>query len=115
LSPILHPLAARKANDFLRDKLTDFTSQYVEAMERIQSAERTNSSQTNALRVALDDLHDASEAIFGSIQPIFITQTFLDILVSARTAKLDATQKELSDVLSTCALAKENKARLEKR
>ncbi|KAI0254395.1 hypothetical protein BJV78DRAFT_1152493 [Lactifluus subvellereus] len=86
----------RKANDFLHDKLTDFTSQYAEAMERIQSAERTHSSQTNALRVALDDLHDAN------------------LLIAARTAKLDATQKELSDVLSACALAKENTAQLEK-
>ena len=32
-------------------------------MERIQGAERTHSNQTNALRVALDDLRDASEAI----------------------------------------------------
>ncbi|KAI0307319.1 hypothetical protein B0F90DRAFT_555594 [Multifurca ochricompacta] len=88
---------ARKANDFLRDKLTDFTSQYAEAMERIQGAECTNANQTNALRVALDDLHNAN------------------LLVAARTAKLDTTQKELSDALTACALAKENVAQLEKR
>ena len=43
------------------------------------------------------------------------TQTFLDLLIAARTAKLDATQKELSDALSAWALAKENTAQLEKR
>ncbi|KAH9006982.1 hypothetical protein EDB86DRAFT_33664 [Lactarius hatsudake] len=54
---------ARKANDFLRDKLTDFTSQYAEAMERVQTVERVHTSQTNALRIALDDLHNTSAVI----------------------------------------------------
>ncbi|KAI9512189.1 hypothetical protein F5148DRAFT_54941 [Russula earlei] len=88
---------ARKANDLLRDKLTDIASQYSDAMERLQSAECTNANQTNALRVALDDLHNAS------------------LLAAARTAKLDDTQKELSDALTACALAKENVAQWEKR
>jgi hypothetical protein len=58
------PVAARKANDFLRDKLTDITSQYTDAMERLKSAEYNHANQTDALRVALDDLHNASAAIF---------------------------------------------------
>ncbi|KAH9179869.1 hypothetical protein EDB89DRAFT_1900924 [Lactarius sanguifluus] len=88
---------ARKANDFLRDKLTDFTSQYAEAMERVQTVERVHTSQTNALRIALDDLHNTN------------------LLVAARTDKLEATQKELSGALIACALADENAAQLEKR
>ncbi|KAH9966107.1 hypothetical protein BC827DRAFT_795715 [Russula dissimulans] len=88
---------ARKANDFLRDKLTDVTSQYVDATERLQDEERTNTKQTDALRAALDDLHNAN------------------LLAVARTAKLDATQKELSDALTGCALAMENIFQLEKR
>ncbi|KAH9062859.1 hypothetical protein EDB87DRAFT_271706 [Lactarius vividus] len=54
---------ARKANDFLRDKLTDFTSQYAEAIERVQTVERVHTNQTNALRIALDDLHNTSAVI----------------------------------------------------
>jgi hypothetical protein len=60
----LMPVAARKANDFLRDKLTDITSQYTDAMERLKGAEYNHANQTDALRVALDDLHNASAAIF---------------------------------------------------
>ncbi len=58
------PIAARKANDFLRDKLTDITSQYTDAMERLKGAEYNHANQTDALRVVLDDLHNASAAIF---------------------------------------------------
>ncbi|KAF8259652.1 hypothetical protein EI94DRAFT_1194073 [Lactarius quietus] len=93
----LERVNARKANDFLRDKLTDFASQYADVMERLQNAERVHSSQTNALRLALDDLHNTN------------------LLVAARTDKLEATQKELSDALVACALADENAAQLEKR
>ncbi|KAI9448195.1 hypothetical protein H4582DRAFT_68361 [Lactarius indigo] len=93
----LDRMNARKANDFLRDKLTDFTSQYAEAMERVQTAERVHASQTNALRVALDDLHNTN------------------LLVAARSDKLEVTQKELSGALIACALADENAAQLEKR
>jgi len=51
---------ARKANDILRDKLTDIASQYADAMERLHIAECTHANQTDVLRVALDDLHNAS-------------------------------------------------------
>ncbi|KAI0003091.1 hypothetical protein BJV74DRAFT_571718 [Russula compacta] len=88
---------ARKANDFLRDKLTDVTSQYADATARLQSAECTHANQTDALRGALDDLHNAN------------------LLVAAHTVKLDITQKELSDALIACAVAKEDITRLEKR
>jgi hypothetical protein len=106
---------ARKANDFLRDKLTDITSQYTDAMERLQRAEYTHGSQTNALRVALDDLHNASAAIFMRGTEATIDHTRPDILAASSTAKLDATQKELSDALIARALAKESIAQLEKR
>ena len=43
------------------------------------------------------------------------THIFLDLLVAARTDKLEITQKELSDSLIACALADENAAQLEKR
>ncbi|KAF8505610.1 hypothetical protein F5888DRAFT_453967 [Russula emetica] len=88
---------ARKANDFLRDKLTDITSQYTDAMERLESSQYNHANQTNALRVAVEDLHNAS------------------LLAASSTAKLDTTQKELSDALTACALAKESIAQLEKR
>ena len=55
---------ARKANDILRDKLTDITSQYADAMERLHIAESTHANQTDVLRVALDDLHNASALAF---------------------------------------------------
>jgi len=51
---------ARKANDILRDKLMDITSQYADAMDRLHTAECTHANQTDVLRVALDDLHTAS-------------------------------------------------------
>jgi len=38
-----------------------------------------------------------------------------DLLVAARTEKLEVTQKELSNTLIACALANENAAELEKR
>ena len=55
---------ARKANDILRDKLTDITSQYADAMERLHIAESTHANQTDVLRIALDDLHNASAIAF---------------------------------------------------
>ncbi|KAH9999317.1 hypothetical protein BJV77DRAFT_1064239 [Russula vinacea] len=88
---------ARKANDFLRDKLTDITSQYADAMERLRGVEYNHANQTNALRVALDDLHNTN------------------LVAASSTAKLDATQRELSNALTACALAKESNAQLEKR
>ncbi|KAN0131470.1 hypothetical protein V8E53_010847 [Lactarius tabidus] len=93
----LERVNARKANDFLRDKLTDFASQHADVMERLQNAERVHASQTNTLHVALDDLHNTN------------------LLVTARTDKLEVTQKELSDALIACALADENAAQLERR
>jgi hypothetical protein len=45
----------------------------------------------------------------------FSLHVFLDLLVAARTEKLEVTQKELSDTLIACALADENAAQLEKR
>jgi hypothetical protein len=107
--------SARKANDFLRDKLTDITSQYTDAMERLQRAEYTHGSQTNALRIALDDLHNASAATFLRGIEATVDHIRPDLLAAASTAKLDATQKELSDSLIACTLAKESIARLEKR
>ena len=55
---------ARKANDILRDKLTDIASQYADAMERLHVAECTHANQTDVLRVAQDDLHNASATTF---------------------------------------------------
>jgi hypothetical protein len=107
---------ARKANDILRDKLTDITSQYADAMERLHIAESTHANQTDVLRVALDDLHNASAIAFILRKTgIVVNSTGPDLLVAARTAKLDATHKELSDVLATCAVAKENVDQLDKR
>jgi hypothetical protein len=40
------------------------TSQYADAMERLHITERTHANQTNALKLALDDLHNASAVIF---------------------------------------------------
>ena len=45
----------------------------------------------------------------------FAPHIFPDLLVAARTDKLEVTQKELSDTLIACALADENAAQLEKR
>jgi hypothetical protein len=47
--------------------------------------------------------------------PTVDDQTRSDLLASSSTAKLDTTQKELSDALTACALAKEYIAQLEKR
>ena len=44
--------------------MTDITSQYTDAMERLKSSEYNHANQTNALRVAVEDLHNASAAIF---------------------------------------------------
>lgn len=77
--------------------MTDITSQYTDAMERLKSSECNHANQTNALRVAVEDLHNAN------------------LLAASSTAKLDITQKELSDALTACALAKESIAQLEKR
>jgi hypothetical protein len=44
-----------------------------------------------------------------------VDQTRPDLLAASSTAKLDTTQKELSDALTACALAKESIAQLEKR
>ena len=46
---------------------------------------------------------------------IVVNSTGPDLLVVARTAKLDATYDELSDVLAACAAAKENVDQLDKR
>jgi hypothetical protein len=42
--------------------LTDITSQYTDTMERLKSSEYNHANQTNALRVAVEDLHNASAA-----------------------------------------------------
>ena len=44
----------------------------------------------------------------------FLILCLPDLLAAARTDKLEATQKELSDALIACALADENAAQLEK-
>ena len=44
-----------------------------------------------------------------------VDQTRPDLLIASSTAKLDTTQKELSDALTACALAKECITQLEKR
>ena len=44
-----------------------------------------------------------------------VDHTRPDLLAASSTAKLDPTQKELSDALTACALAKESIAQLEKR
>jgi hypothetical protein len=49
-------------------------------------------------------------AIKDSVDP-----TIPDLSAGVYTAKLDATQKELSDAFITCALAKENIEQLNKR
>ena len=46
---------------------------------------------------------------------ITVDHTHPDLLAALGTAKLDATQNELSDALTACALAKESVAQLEKR
>ncbi len=53
----------------------------------------------------------SSQICNGSFAP----HIFPDLLVAARTDKLEVTQKELSDALIACALADENAAQLEKR
>jgi hypothetical protein len=63
---------ARKANDILRDKLTDITSQYADAMDRLHTAECTHANQTDMLRVALDDLHTASATTFTLRKQAFL-------------------------------------------
>jgi hypothetical protein len=115
LLPILCPFAARKANDFLRDKLTDITSQYTDAMERLKSSEYNHANQTNALRVAVEDLHNASAVILLLWHRDVVDRTCLDLLAASSIARLDTTQKELSDALTACALAKESITQLEKR
>jgi len=44
-----------------------------------------------------------------------VDETRPDLLAASSTAKLDTAQKELSDALTACALAKESIAQLEKR
>ena len=39
------------------------TSQYADAMERLKGSEYNHANQTNALRVAVEDLHNASAVI----------------------------------------------------
>jgi hypothetical protein len=46
---------------------------------------------------------------------IAVNPISLGLLAAARTTKLDATQKELSDALTACALARENFNQLDKR
>ena len=43
-----------------------------------------------------------------------VDQTRPDLMAASSAAKLDTSQKELSDALTACALAKENIAQLEK-
>jgi hypothetical protein len=43
-----------------------------------------------------------------------VDRTRPGLLAASSTAKLDATQKELSDALTACALVEESKAHLEK-
>lgn len=93
----------------------DVTSQYADATARLQSAESTHANQTDALRGALDDLHNASTAILIPRNRITVDQIHPDLLVAANTVKLDITQKELSDALIACAVAKEDITQLEKR
>jgi hypothetical protein len=44
-----------------------------------------------------------------------VDHTRPDLVAASSTAKLDATQRELSNALTACALAKESNAQLEKR
>ncbi|KAI0045308.1 hypothetical protein FA95DRAFT_1680555 [Auriscalpium vulgare] len=53
----------RQANDLLRDKLTDLTSQLVEARDRVRDVEGSHADQTNTLRVAVADLSSANSTI----------------------------------------------------
>ncbi|KAI0303246.1 hypothetical protein BC826DRAFT_965799 [Russula brevipes] len=85
------------------------------AMERLHRVEYAHANQTDALRVALDDLHNASTAILYCAIGIIVDLAHGDLEAAARIAKLDATQKELSDALTARALAKESMAQLEKR
>ncbi len=84
-------------------------------MERLKISEYNHANQTNALRVAVEDLHNASAAVCCYGTETVVDQTRPDLLAASSTAKLDITQKELSDALTACALAKESIAQLEKR
>jgi hypothetical protein len=83
-------------------------------MERLHSVEYAHANQTDALRVALDDLHNASTAISYCAIGIIVDLAYADLEAAGRIAKLDATQKELSDALTARALVKESMTQLEK-
>jgi hypothetical protein len=54
-------LQARQANDLLRDKLTDFSSQLAEARDRIRELEHKNGAEAAARDRTSSDLASASE------------------------------------------------------
>jgi len=68
-------ITARQANDLLRDKLTEFSSQIAELQDRKRNLENTLESKERAHRRALEDLYNAS-AVFLSIRGVLVSQTY---------------------------------------
>ncbi|KAI0322510.1 hypothetical protein OF83DRAFT_1289364 [Amylostereum chailletii] len=87
----------RQANDLLRDKLTDFSSQLAEARDRIRELEAGRDRETHALNISLRDLSNSNA------------------VANDHAENLRKSQADLSDALVACARFEEEVSRLEER